>query len=278
MQIIDLAPGLWIWRIAHPGWKPDADWQEVVTCTCVDAGGERWLIDPLLPPDDATAFWDRLRDRPPTAVATLLPDHLRGAATDRATRSVDVLARRFGCRAFGPNAFDPDDGPPATTVEKIVPGEPLPGGLRAFRDPRGWNETPLYLPEQRTLVVGDALTERAGQLRIWMSPTHDERALPDLRALLALPLARVIISHGEPVHDRAAFERALALPQWPAGALHQAAYRGQLARVQELVAAGADVTARDERYGKTAAEWAAWNKHDAAIAYLEKLSGRAGKR
>jgi hypothetical protein len=38
--------------------------------------------------------------------------------------------------------------------------------------------------------------------------------LPALRALLELPFEHVIGSRGEPVHDRAAFERALALPPW----------------------------------------------------------------
>jgi hypothetical protein len=32
--------------------------------------------------------------------------------------------------------------------------------------------------------------------------------------MLELPFEHVIISHGEPVHDRAAFERALVLPPW----------------------------------------------------------------
>ena len=47
-----------------------------------------------------------------------------------------------------------------------------------------------------------------------------------------LPFERVIISHGEPVHTREAFERALELPEWPAGPLHLAAYRGDLDRVR----------------------------------------------
>jgi hypothetical protein len=38
--------------------------------------------------------------------------------------------------------------------------------------------------------------------------------LPALRALLELPFERVVVSHGEPVHDRAAFERALELHPW----------------------------------------------------------------
>jgi hypothetical protein len=32
--------------------------------------------------------------------------------------------------------------------------------------------------------------------------------------LLDLPFEHVIVSHGEPVHDRAAFERALQLEPW----------------------------------------------------------------
>jgi hypothetical protein len=35
-----------------------------------------------------------------------------------------------------------------------------------------------------------------------------------LRALLELPFEWVIVSHGEPVHNRAAYERALDLPPW----------------------------------------------------------------
>ena len=36
VEVIDVAPGLWIWRIEHPGWKPDDDGQQVVTSVCVD--------------------------------------------------------------------------------------------------------------------------------------------------------------------------------------------------------------------------------------------------
>jgi hypothetical protein len=38
--------------------------------------------------------------------------------------------------------------------------------------------------------------------------------LPALSALLALPFEHVLVSHGEPVHDRAAFEAALERPPW----------------------------------------------------------------
>ncbi len=283
VEILDLAPGLWIWRLEHPAWHEHADWQEVVTCVCVDAGGERWLLDPLLPPDDATPVWDRLAERPPTAVAVLTPDHMRRTWGDRQTKSLDALVRRYGCRAFGLEVFDPDDGAPETIVQPILPNQELPGGLLALRDPRGWNETPLWLPEQQALVFADALTERAGVLRVWMSPTHEERALPDLRTMLDLPFERVIISHGEPVHTRDAFRRALELPQWPAGPLHQAACRGNFDRVQSLVEAGADWTARDERFNATALDWAEMGAsqgggegrgHQQIIAFLKSVTNQ----
>ena len=72
----------------------------------------------------------------------------------------------------------------------------------------------LWLPEQQALVCADALTAPEGELRVWASPSHEERALPALRALLELPFEHVIVSHGDPVHDRAAYERALELPPW----------------------------------------------------------------
>ena len=58
------------------------------------------------------------------------------------------------------------------------------------------------------------MTGQGGELRVWATPWHEERVLPALRALLELPFEHVIVSHGEPVHDRAAYERALELPPW----------------------------------------------------------------
>ena len=105
-----------------------------------------------------------------------------------------------------------------------------------------------------------------------MSPTHEERALPDLRAMLDLPFERVTVAHGEPVHDREAFERALELPQWPAGPLHQAAYRGDLDRVRSLVEAGADLTARDELHHTTALDWARSAGRQDVVDYLASVT------
>jgi glyoxylase-like metal-dependent hydrolase (beta-lactamase superfamily II) len=121
--------------------------------------------------------------------------------------------RRYGSRAFGPRLFFRDDLP-ETELEPIEPGSHLPGGIIALYDGRGRNETPLWLPEQRALIFADALTAPGGELRVWGTPWHEERVLPALRELLELPFDYVIVSHGEPVHTRAAYERALALIPW----------------------------------------------------------------
>jgi glyoxylase-like metal-dependent hydrolase (beta-lactamase superfamily II) len=204
VTVQDVAPGLWLWRVRHPDWTPDADWEPLVTSTCVESGGQVALLDPLAPPDEAADVWARLDARPPTMVVILKPDHVR---------DVDRFAGRYGARPFGPSLFFREDVP-ETELEPIEPGSELPGGLVALYDGRGRQETPLWLPEQRTIVFADALTAPGGELRVWTTPWHEARALPALRALLELPFERVIVAHGDPVHDRAAFERALERPPW----------------------------------------------------------------
>ncbi|CAA9297869.1 MAG: hypothetical protein AVDCRST_MAG77-5365 [uncultured Chloroflexi bacterium] len=208
VEVRDVAPGLWLWRGPYPDGHSGHGWGPVVASTCIEAGGETILLDPLAPvagAGGAAQVWQRLDARPPTVVAVLKPDHVR---------DVDLFARRYVARAFGPWVFFPDDVP-QTRLEPLDPGSQLPGGLVALYDGRGRNETPLWLPEQRALVFADALTAPGdGELRVWATPWHDARTLPALRALLQLPFEHVIVSHGEPVHDRAAYERALTLPPW----------------------------------------------------------------
>jgi hypothetical protein len=203
--LLDVTEGLWVWRVEYPDWTPEAGWEQTVTSTCVESAGEVALIDPIAPPDTATDVWERLDAKPPTLVVVLKPDHVR---------DTDLFVRRYGTRAFGPYLFWRHNVP-ETELEGIEPGSALPGGFVALYDGRGRNETPLWLPEQRALVFADALTAQGdGELRIWASPWHEERALPALRALLELPFEHVIVSHGQPIHDRAAYERALELPPW----------------------------------------------------------------
>jgi glyoxylase-like metal-dependent hydrolase (beta-lactamase superfamily II) len=203
-DVTDVAPGLWLWRLPYPDWRPRPDWGPVVSSTCLESGGEVVLVDPLAPPDDADELWHRLDAKPPTIVVVLKPDHVR---------DVDAFVRRYSARAFGPYLFYRHNIP-ETELEPMQPGTELPGGLVALYDGRGRGETPLWAPGLRTIVFADALTAPEGELRVWATPWHEERTLPALRALLDLPFERVIVSHGEPVHDRAAFERALELAPW----------------------------------------------------------------
>jgi hypothetical protein len=204
VEIRDVADGLWIWRLEHPHWKPGQGWEPVVASTCVESRGETLVLDPLAPPQGAAGVWERLDAHPPTAVVVLKPDHVRDA---------DEFVRRYRPRAFGPRLFFRWDVP-ETELEWIQPGSTLPGGIVALYDGRGRSETPLWLPDQRTIVFADAMTSPGGELRVWATPWHEERVLPALRAMLELPFEHVIVSHGEPVHTRAAFERALKIATW----------------------------------------------------------------
>jgi glyoxylase-like metal-dependent hydrolase (beta-lactamase superfamily II) len=175
-----------------------------VTCTCVHSRGETLLLDPLKPASAAVSLWAKLDAQPPTAAVVLKPDHVR---------DVDYFVRRYGIPAYGPSLFFPDDVP-ETKMEPIEPGSKLPGDLLALYDGRGKAETPLWLPEQQILVFADALTSQGGVLRIWSTPWHAERVVPALTKLLDLPFSQVIVSHGDPVQTRAAYEKALTLPPW----------------------------------------------------------------
>lgn len=134
----------------------------------------------------------------------LKPDHVR---------DVDVFVRRYGARGFGPWLFYPRHVP-RSELAAVEPGSRIPGGLLALYDGRGRGETPMWISDHRTLVFADALAAPEGELRVWDCPALEERALPALRALLELPFEHVIVSHGQPIHDRAAYERALTRPPW----------------------------------------------------------------
>jgi hypothetical protein len=203
-EIRDVASGLWLWRLEYPDFTPGYGWGPEVASTCVESGGEVAVLDGLAPPDDADKVWARLDASPPTLAVVLKPDHVR---------DVDVFVRRYDARGFGPQWFFRHDIP-ETELEPIFPGTELPGGLVALYEGRGRLERPLWLPEQRALVFADALTAPEGELRVWETAWHEERVLPALRALLELPFELVIVSHGEPVHERAAFEQALAREPW----------------------------------------------------------------
>lgn len=205
VEVRDVAPGLWLWRQRHPGWQEGSDWEPQVASFAVHSRGVALVLDPLAPAPGERAVWERLDAMQPEAVVIMKPDHVR---------DVDLFVRWYGARAYGPYLFYPGEAP-STELQLVQPGDELPGGLRALFDGRGHMETPLYLPEQRALVFADALTAPGGTLRVWATPWHEQRTLPSLRELLALPFERVLVAHGEPVHTRDDFIAALEREPWP---------------------------------------------------------------
>jgi hypothetical protein len=115
--------------------------------------------------------------------------------------------------AHGPWLFWKGEAP-RVELQPILPGDVLPGCLVALSDGRDGMERPIYLPEQRAIVFADGMTAQDGTLRIWWTPVLERRTLPALRALLELPFEHVLVSHGEPVHTRADFEKALEIEAW----------------------------------------------------------------
>jgi glyoxylase-like metal-dependent hydrolase (beta-lactamase superfamily II) len=204
VELRDVAPGLWFWRQPHPDWSEGSDWPPEVPSFAVESRGVAILLDPLAPPPGACEVWERLEALQPSAAVVLKPDHVR---------DIDLFTRWYDLEAHGPQLFWADDVP-RTKLQPVFPGAELPGGLKALYDGRNAAETPVYLPEQKAIVFADALTAPDGVLRVWFTPWHEERVLPALRALLELDFELVCVAHGEPVHDRAAFEAALEREPW----------------------------------------------------------------
>src|SRR5262245_4304697 len=102
VEFLDVVDGLWIWRVEHPHWRPNQGWNPIVASACVESENEIFVLDPIAPDNIADEIFKRLDDRPPTAIVVLKPDHVR---------DVDLFARRYNAKAFGPDRFDRYDIP-----------------------------------------------------------------------------------------------------------------------------------------------------------------------
>jgi hypothetical protein len=120
---------------------------------------------------------------------------------------------RYRTKAFGPNLYFRENIP-ETVLETIEPGSSLPGGLWPSTNGRGRNETPLWLPDSGRSFFADALTAQDGALRICRPRgTRSGLCLPCARCSI-YPFEHVIVSHGEPVHTRGEYVRALERTPW----------------------------------------------------------------
>jgi glyoxylase-like metal-dependent hydrolase (beta-lactamase superfamily II) len=199
MEVERIEDGLWRWTVAHPAWTPDDDWDRIVGCVYHETRHAVVLVDPLVPEveGERDRFFraldaDVARLGLPVVTLTTCPWHVRSAA---------VVAARYDARAIGP-------GEAATAT--------LPLGVRAAPVPAA-DEVVWWLEEARTLVPGDTLLgDGAGGLRVCPASWLDDGGpiadlVDELRPLLALPVERVLVSHGDPVRSdgRAALARAI---------------------------------------------------------------------
>lgn len=181
MPAQEIARGLYRWTAAHPDWKPADDWGELVGSVLYLIDGDAALIDPLIPREGREEFlsWlDATIGERSVSVLTTIRWHRR----DRSE-----LAERYRSKRNG--------------AWNRVPAGVKPHWLR------GAGEVTFWLAAVETLVVGDSLIGEAGEsLRLcpesWLQE-HGHVSRLGLAALLepllALPIERVLVSHGEPV-------------------------------------------------------------------------------
>ncbi|HET7855528.1 MAG TPA: MBL fold metallo-hydrolase [Gaiellaceae bacterium] len=217
----ELAPGLWHWEAPHPDWQPSEPWGKEVSSYAIDDGERLMLFDPLAVPSEIEEL---AGDREPAVVLTV-PWH------ERDTQS---LVERLGAPVFAPPPDTQQDLMQkfGVTAEQAAGGSPdlawllagnaaekhlysagdrLPFGVEAFAG-REHNDMVLWIQSHRTVIAGDTLVDFGRGLEIpleWLRRgVTREQVIEGLRPLLALPVERVLATHGGP-SDRAALERAL---------------------------------------------------------------------
>lgn len=195
MEVQEVAPGLWRWTAFHQEWK------QTVACVYYEAPDAVVVIDPLVPPEDAERFWAAL-DRDVERIGR--PVHVLVTVYWHA-RSAGELVRRYGGRLWAPSrARAAIERRTQAVTDVYRSGDPLPGAVAAVPSSRA-GEVLFWIPGHRALVAGDViLGAEGGGLRLcpesWLPAGSGHAELRSaLRPLLALPVERVLVSHGEPV-------------------------------------------------------------------------------
>jgi hypothetical protein len=222
-QLTEIASGIHRWSTPHPEWRPKNPWGEDIASFALVTDGVLSLVDPLLPPagsdervrveDDLDSLVERARQ---VEVLITIPYHARS--------SLDILERygnRLPVEAWGHpgverrlgksvplNAIEPGGQAGAVAVAQRI-GSPVR------------QETPLFFPQHRALIFGDAVIGIEGKLRVWQLVNPDqerwyrERFIPSLRPLLDLDADRVLVTHGPPVLEGGRRKLAEALEAGP---------------------------------------------------------------
>lgn len=166
----DEAPWGFGWIAADPPWMQR-------TSHALLAGDGVWLVDPV----DFVGLDDRLRALGrPAGVIQLLDRHGRDCAS---------VSARLGI--------------PIWITPSAVPGSPFE--VIEVKRSRRWRESALWWPQQRVLVVADAV----GTVRYFRAPgealgVHPLLRLTPPRILCGYEPEHVLVGHGSGIHEDAA--------------------------------------------------------------------------
>ena len=195
-----IAEGLWRWTAPHPDWAPGKDWPRDVGCVYYEAPEAVVLIDPLVPADEEEQLWralDRDVERLGRPVAVLVTVHWH-------ERSVETVSSRY-----------------SATIWRHGDAGPLPDGTQALPVDAA-EETVFWIPEHAAIVPGDVLVAEDGLRLSPASWLPDGRTLDEVRVALApalaLPVERVLVSHGRPVLEGGRESLAAVLGHAPSAA------------------------------------------------------------
>lgn len=223
--MLTLAAGIYQWKAPHPTYRTSV---EDVYSYALETDDALAVVDPQLPPyrDPRRPRLLARLDEIATGARRLellitIPYHTRSAESLYERYWSTLPTRVWGHAGVGkrltrhaPLHVIPA-GAPGSAVE-IADGTAL---AFAIGSPRR-SETPLYFPDLRTVVFGDAIVGTSEGLRLWNQSSSTSAAwyrdvfAPTLRPLLELELDHVLVTHGpSAVGDgRRALEECLAAP------------------------------------------------------------------
>jgi hypothetical protein len=221
----ELAPGIRRWTAPHPEWRPRS---EEVESYALVTGGALLLVDPLLPAAGDERLQPLLAELELLVAAATRVELL--ITVPYHTRSAEALYERYApqrpTRIWG-HSLVRRRLRPETPLEVVPMGAagtaaPIAGGAAeayTVGRPRR-SEHPLYVPELRAVVFGDAVVGTQGGVRFWyLSSTDDDWYrdvfAPTLAPLAERPLEHVLVTHGPPVIGGGQVQMALCLASPP---------------------------------------------------------------
>jgi hypothetical protein len=221
----ELAPGIFRWTAPHPEWRPRS---EEVESYALVAGEALLLVDPLLPADADERRSPLLAGLELMVAAAARIELL--VTVPYHTRSAEALYERYApqrpTRIWG-HALVRRRLRPETPLEVVPMGAagtaaPIAGGAAeayTIGHPRR-SEHPVYVPELRAAVFGDAVVGAQGGLRFWYLSRADaawyrDVFAPTIAPLAERPLEHVLVTHGPPVIGDGQRQLALCLASPP---------------------------------------------------------------